>query len=76
MYKSPVELFFKALPEKMNQDAEGLIISACLQMGVNVDLDELKKLIAGDRETYERGYIDGYEAAIAMIMEALERDHF
>lgn len=74
MYKPPVELLFEALPEKMHQDAEGLIVSACLKMGVNVDLDELKKLIAGDRETYERGYKDGYEAAKATIMEALERD--
>ena len=75
MYKSPVELVFNEMPVKMRQDAEGLIVQACLQMGVNVDLDELKKLIAGDRETYERGYKDGYEAAIATIMEALERDH-
>ena len=74
MYKSPVELLFKTLPEKMNQDAEGLIVSACLKMGVNIDFDELIKLIAGDRETYERGYKDGYEAAAARIMEALERD--
>ena len=74
MYKPPFELVFNEMPVKMRQDAEGLIVQACLQMGVNVDLDELKKLIAGDRDTYDRGYKDGYEEAAARIMEALERD--
>lgn len=75
MYKPPFELIFNEMPAKMRQDAEGLIVQACLQMGVNIDLDELKRLITGDRDSYYQGYNDGYNAAVNRIMEALERDH-
>lgn len=76
MYRSPIELFLKEMPAKIKEDEEGLIVKACLDVGVNVDEDELKRLLKGDRDSYDRGYKDGYDAAIAKIMEALESDTF
>lgn len=76
MYRSPVEIFLKDMPAKIQEDEDGLIVKACLDLGVNIDIDELKKLLAGDRDSYDRGYKDGYDAAIAKIMEALESDTF
>lgn len=73
MYRSPVEIFLKDMPAKIKQDEEGLIVKACLNLGVNIDIDELKKLLAGDRDSYYQGYNDGYNAAKDKIMEALEQ---
>lgn len=60
----------------MLQQEEGLIVKACVDVGVNVDKDELVRLLKGDRDSYDRGYRDGYDAAAARIMEALESDTF
>lgn len=46
------------------------------QAQAQAQADELKRLLKGDRDSYDRGYKDGYDAAIAKIMEALESDTF
>lgn len=74
MYRSPIELIMDSSPvEEIRQDSEGLIVKALLNIGVDIDKDELIKLLKGDRDSYNQGYKDGYDAAIAKIMEALEQ---
>lgn len=73
MYKAPIELTHQYRLENMLEQEEGLIVKACVDVGVNVDKDELVKLLQGDRDSYNQGYKDGYDAAIAKIMEALEQ---
>ena len=75
MYKPPIELTYQYKVNNLLQQAEGLIVKACMDVGVKVDKDELVRLLKGDRDSYDRGYKDGYDAAIDKIMEALERDH-
>ena len=74
MYKSPIELIMDSSPvQEIRRDSEGLIVKALLNIGVNIDKDELIKLLEGDRGSYNQGYKDGYDAAITKIMEALEQ---
>lgn len=76
MYKPPIELTYQYKVKEMLQQEEGLIVKACMDVGVKVDKDELVRLLKGDRDSYDRGYKDGYDAATAKIMEALESDIF
>lgn len=76
MYKPPIELTYQYNLINILQEDEGLIVKACVDVGVNVDKDELVSLLKGDRDSYDRGYKDGYDAATAKIMEALESDTF
>lgn len=71
MYKPPIELTYQHTLENLLQQEEGLIVKACVDVGVNVDKDELVKLLQGDRDSYNQGYKDGYDAALAKIMEAI-----
>ena len=73
MYKAPIELTWQSGLEDLLKLEAGLIVKACVDVGVNVDKDELVKLLQGDRDSYNQGYKDGYDAAIAKIMEALEQ---
>lgn len=73
MYKAPIELTHQYRLENLLEQEEGLIVKACVDVGVNVDKDELVKLLQGDRDSYNQGYKDGLQAAINMITEELER---
>lgn len=53
MYKPPIELTYQHTLENLIQDEEGLIEKACVDVGVNVDKDELIKLLKGDRDSYD-----------------------
>ena len=58
MWKSPIDIFRTEI--EMHVEAD--VIRAVSKYNVNVDKDELFKLLRGDRESYERGYDDGYDA--------------
>lgn len=66
MYKSPITIF----QTQMNLQMEGEILKAVQKVGVTVDKEELTKALQYDREQYDKGYSDGYAAAINKLVEA------
>ena len=46
---------------KFSKEQDELIVRACMNVGVNVDKDELVKALAYDRHQYEKGYVDGHK---------------
>lgn len=38
------------------------LLQACIKVGVNVNKEELIKLLNGDRDSYRQGFIDGVMA--------------
>lgn len=68
MYESPIQMFSTALETKL----EGEIMTAVQKYDFNVDKEELAKALKYDRDQYEKGYKDGYEAAMKKINDALE----
>ena len=54
MYKSPIELIYKDVQNRMEKD----IFYAIQKVDIKVDRDELLKALAYDRGQYEKGYED------------------
>lgn len=61
MYQSPIEIFrtFDDMVTKFSKEQDELIVRACMNVGVDVDRDELIKALDYDRHQYEKGYADG-----------------
>lgn len=53
-YQSPIEV----IQSQMRSQIEGEIYRAVMNVGVNVDKDELLKALQYDREQYQKGYKD------------------
>lgn len=58
MYKSPIEAIFGEI--KFDYDNE--ILKAVQEVGINVDKEALLKALEYDRNQYDKGYREGYEA--------------
>jgi hypothetical protein len=55
MYESPIEV----ISRQMRTQQEDHVYKAVLEVGVNVDKDELIKALKYDRDQYDKGYRDG-----------------
>ena len=53
-YQSPIEV----IQTQMHNQIEGEIYKAIINVGVNVDKEELLKALAYDRDQYQKGYAD------------------
>lgn len=53
-YQSPIEV----IQTQMRNQIEGEIYKAVMNVGVNVDKEELLKALQYDREQYQKGYKD------------------
>ena len=53
-YQSPIEV----IQSQMRSQIEGEIYRAVMNVGVNVDKDELLKALQYDRDQYQKGYED------------------
>lgn len=53
-YQSPIEV----IQTQLQNQIEGEIYKAVMNVGVNVDKDELLKALQYDRNQYQKGYID------------------
>ena len=76
MYISPIEVFINQLNEQMNIDFENNCAKTCLQYGINVNPEELKKALAYDRNQYTQGFQEGYNKAISDITEVINTSNF
>ena len=59
-YESPIRLITDEYALRLIEDEERNIIKAVANYGINIDKDELVKLINNDRKQYEKGYADGW----------------
>ena len=60
MYESTIKIFYG----QMKTEQENEIWKMIQEIGVSIDKEELLKALSYDREQYEKGYHDGYNAAI------------
>jgi hypothetical protein len=72
-YQSPIEIVMG----QMRMEQENNIYKVIQEQGVNVDKNELIKALKYDRDQYEKGYINGYNAKASElareIFEEIER---
>lgn len=62
MYKSPIEVFTSQVDDaikQMREQQEEHIFQAIINVGVNIDKDELVRALQYDRGQYTKGYADG-----------------
>ena len=63
-YESPIRLITE-LENKIIEDQKEGIYKAVLSYQIDIDKDELFKLLYGDRKQYEKGFADGYSKGTA-----------
>ena len=65
-YQSPLEMIYddpmEKTIQKIQKETDEFIYQTVINTGVKVDKDELVKALQYDRQQYEKGYADGYEA--------------
>lgn len=61
-YKSPITVFSQEKFREIREKQEELVLKRILDIGVDVDKDELIKALAYDRDQYRMGYEDGLRA--------------
>ena len=72
MYKSPIEMLMTDIQHQIVKQQEDAIYKAVVNVGVNVDKEELIRALQYDRGQYEKGYRDGLNA----ILRCRECQHF
>lgn len=60
MWESPIDAKYGEVIKSFEDD----VVKAVQKVGINVDKDELIKALSYDRNQYERGYNDGFWAAV------------
>lgn len=58
MYKSPIEIFTTDIQTQIMKQQEEEIYKAIVNVGINVDKDELIRALQYDRGQYTKGYLD------------------
>lgn len=74
MYESPIQVNLLEGYEKFKREMDDMIgdevYKHVLNMGIQVDKEELEKAMLYDRHQYMKGYKDGYAAAEEKIEKA------
>ena len=73
MYESPIELVVSQFQTEIIKQQENQVFKAIQNVGVNVDKAELLRALSYDRDQYEKGYADGYEAGRFAMLEEIKR---
>lgn len=59
MYDSPIHLIYDKLAPQISETTDAMICTAILNVGINVDKEELIRALNYDRQQYKKGYADG-----------------
>lgn len=64
MYESPITVLQRTKSMEIADAVDGAIYKAVLDVGVQVDKEELLKALQYDRNQYEKGYLDAKSEVI------------
>lgn len=62
-YESPIEMFTEQVSYDWSEKTDDLVMKAVMNVGVEVDKNELVKALAYDRDQYDKGFDDGFNEA-------------
>ena len=74
MYESPIELVHRhinGMREEIDKKTGELIVKSCMEIGININREELVRMAQYDRGRYEKGYTDGKTAGAVEVLEKL-----
>jgi hypothetical protein len=69
-YQSPIQQYVSDMSMQIDND----VCTAVQKVGIYVDKEELIKALRYDRQQYDKGYADGYSAAMETVQKALLGD--
>ena len=72
-YESPIKIIQNNIHKQMLIQMEDNIMKVVQRYGIEVDKDELQKALKYDRQQYEKGFNDGYEASTTRWIPCSER---
>ena len=75
MYESPITILIDDITKQIQIQQEDGIYKAVCNYGISVDKDELIRALRYDREQYEEGFCDGYEARDKEIVRCRYCEH-
>lgn len=78
-YESPINIFestiYDDIAKKVTKDFDNAVYKAVMDVGIIVDKEELIRALNYDRGQYEKGYRNGWDAAMEKIREEREQDN-
>ena len=72
MYKSPIQIYTDRIIEPTKSKFDEQCMKAVVNVGIDVDKDELIKALKYDRNQYEKGYQDCTEEHVKVLEKALD----
>lgn len=75
-YESPINLYetTQQIADDVNKSVDEYIYKSILNVGVDVDRDELIRALRYDRDQYEKGYRDGQRDIIVRCKDCISRE--
>lgn len=70
-YESPIQAFIGQMRIEHERTLESETIKAVRAIDITVDKEELIKALQHDRDQYEKGYINGYNAKASDVAEEI-----
>lgn len=67
VYESPIKLILNETTKQLGIECENAVVKASLEMGVDVNKDELIKALAYDRDQYIKGFNDAIKEVLTEI---------
>lgn len=72
MYKSPIQIYTNRIIESTKSKFDEQCMKAVVNVGIDVDKDELIKALKYDRNQYEKGYQDCIYERVKILEKALD----
>lgn len=72
MYKSPIKIYTDNIIESIKSKFDKECMKAVVNVGIDVDKDELIKALKYDRNQYEKGYQDCINERVKLLEKALD----
>ena len=72
MYKSPIQIYTDRIIESTKSKFDEQCMKAVVNVGIDVDKDELIKALKYDRNQYEKGYQDCTEEHVKVLEKQLD----
>lgn len=72
-YKSPVSIWLTESQKAFEEQTENQVYKEIINVGVEVDKEELLKALEYDREQYKKGFRDGANSVIEEFRRIIDK---
>lgn len=72
-YFSPINIWITEIQQDFQKQVDEQVYKEVINVGINVDKNELLKALEYDRDQYAKGFKDGVESIIGELREVIAK---